>query len=196
MKSVRAQFGNPTGAIGALVGVLMALKNGERSAWVLSQLGLEAHDRVLEIGFGPGVDIARASRRSAFVAGADMSEVMLRQASRRNAAAIRDGRVELRRAAMPALPFEDRAFDKAFSINSFQFWPEKIRSILDLRRVVRPGGLVAIAVQPRNKGATDATSNEAGEEIAQAMRSAGFASVKLLLKPMMPVATACAIATV
>jgi ubiquinone/menaquinone biosynthesis C-methylase UbiE len=173
----------------------MAVKNGERSAWVLSQLRLQSSDRVLEIGFGPGVDVARAAARAAFVAGADRSDVMLRQAARRNAAAIREGRVDLRHAAMPALPFEDEAFDKVYSINSFQFWPEKIRSLVAIRRVVRPGGLVAIAVQPRNQGATDATAKETGEEIVRAMRSVGLRDVTLLLKPMSPVATACAIAT-
>jgi ubiquinone/menaquinone biosynthesis C-methylase UbiE len=196
MKPVRAQFGNPTGALGAFVGWLMAVKNRERSAWVLSQLRLQSSDRVLEIGFGPGVDVARAAARSAFVAGADMSDVMLRQAVRRNAAAIREGRVDLRRAAMPALPFDDGTFDKVYSINSFQFWPEKTRSLVDVRRVVRPGGLVVIAVQPRSKGATDGTSKEAGKDIVRAMRLAGLRDVTLLLKPMSPVATACAIATV
>jgi ubiquinone/menaquinone biosynthesis C-methylase UbiE len=174
----------------------MALKNRERSSWVLSQLRLQPSDRVLEIGFGPGVDVARAAARSAFVAGADMSDAMLRQAVRRNAAAIREGRVDLRRAAMPSLPFDDASFNKVFSINSFQFWPEKIRSLVAIRRVVRPGGLVAIAVQPRNQGATDATSKETGEEIVCAMKSAGMRDVSLLLKPMAPVATACALATV
>jgi len=159
-------------------------------------LRLQTSDQVLEIGFGPGVDVARAAARSGFVAGADMSEVMLRQAVRRNAAAIREGRVDLRRAAMPSLPFDDASFDKVFSINSFQFWPEKIAALVDIQRVARPGGLVAIAVQPRNKDATDATSKETGEEIVRAMRSVGLRDVTLLLKPMSPVATACAIATV
>ena len=194
MSSVRAQFGCPTGWLGSVVGVLMAIKNGERSAWVVSQLHLESHDRVLEIGFGPGVAVARAAADAAFVAGIDASEVMLRQASRRNAAAIAAGRVELARATMPSLPFADASFDKVFSINSYQFWPEKVRALLQVRRVVRPGGLVVVAVQPRNKGATDATSQETGEHIVQTMRAAGFGEISVLLRPMAPVATACAIA--
>ena len=196
MTSLRAQFGNPTGVLGSLVGMLMAIKNGQRSAWVLAQVEMQADDRVLEIGFGPGVDIARAAARSAFVAGVDMSDVMLRQASRRNADAIRRGRIDLRRATMPALPFIDASFDRAYWINSFQFWPEKIRSLVEIRRVMRSGGRVVIAVQPRNAGATDATSRQTGAEIVRTMQSAGLRDVRLLLKPMAPVATACAVATV
>jgi hypothetical protein len=57
------QFGNPTGWLGSLVGDAMAIKSCERSQWVLSPLDLQTDDRVLEIGFGPGVDIQRVSRR-------------------------------------------------------------------------------------------------------------------------------------
>lgn len=195
MSGIRSQFGNPTGWLGSLVGVMMAVKNGERSAWVLSQLHLESSDRVLEIGFGPGVDVARAAARSSFVAGIDISPVMVRQASRRNARAIHRGRVDLRLGAMPTLPFDEAAFDKIYSINSFQFWPDRIGSLCAVRRVLRVGGRLAVAVQPRNKGATDTTSMQTGEEIVRTMRAAGFRDVELLVKKMAPVATACAIAT-
>jgi ubiquinone/menaquinone biosynthesis C-methylase UbiE len=48
-------------------------------------------ERVLEIGFGPGLAIAEMSRRvgdSGHVSGIDHSAVMLQQASKRNAAAV------------------------------------------------------------------------------------------------------------
>ncbi|MEZ4653284.1 MAG: hypothetical protein R3E12_06705 [Candidatus Eisenbacteria bacterium] len=41
------------------MGHLMAVKNRGRSRMVLEQLDLEPGDRVLEIGFGPGVDLGR-----------------------------------------------------------------------------------------------------------------------------------------
>lgn len=196
MNKMRAQFVCPTGWVGGVVGMLMAIKNRQRSEWVLSQLGVKPGDRVLEIGFGPGVDVARTAASGATVAGIDPSDVMVRQASRRNADAIRSGCVDLRRGAMPNLPFLDAAFDKAYAINSYQFWPDRTRALTELRRVMRPGGLVLIAVQPRNKGATDTTAKETGEQMVRALREVGFGTVRLLLQPMSPVATACAIATV
>src|SRR5262249_59556402 len=158
----------------------------ERSEWVLSQLGVAPGDRVLEIGFGPGMDIARVATSGASVAGIDHSDVMLRQACRRNADAIRAGRVDLRRGAMPDLPFAGASFDKAYSINSYQFWPHKMRALVELRRVIRPGGRVVLAVQPRNKGATDATSRETGEQLVQALREAGGGGGQLAGKPRLP----------
>jgi ubiquinone/menaquinone biosynthesis C-methylase UbiE len=169
----------------------MALKNRERSEWVLSRLALDEHDRVLEIGFGPGASVRRASTVARHVSGIDPSDVMLRQARARNRAAVAEGRVDLRFGAMPKLPFENASFDKAFSINSFQFWPDGVAGLMELRRVMRPGGLVAIAVQPRNAGATDATARETGDRIAAALAAAGFSGVQIAYKKMKPVSTAC-----
>lgn len=189
--NIRQQFGNPTGWMGAAIGYLMAAKNRERSEWVLSQLAIAPHDRVLEIGFGSGADVTRAAARAAFVAGIDRSGVMLRQATRRNRRTIASGRVNLRLGLVPPLPFADRAFDKAFSINSFQFWKDEGVALGELKRVMRPGGTVALAVQPRNKGATEATAREVGRQMAAALTASGFADVAIAFHAMRPVSTAC-----
>jgi ubiquinone/menaquinone biosynthesis C-methylase UbiE len=65
--------------------------NRQRNLWVVSLLDVQPTDRVLEIGFGPGLAIAELARRATrgHIYGIDHSEVMVRQASKRNAAAIR-----------------------------------------------------------------------------------------------------------
>src|SRR5262245_21173500 len=188
----RSQFCLPTGFLGWIVGHLMAFKNRERSEWVLSRLELTERDRVLEIGFGPGASVRRAAGLAGHVAGIDPSDVMLRQARARNRRAIAAGRVDLMFVAMPTLPFEDGCFDKAFSINSFQFWPDTAAGLLELKRVMKPGGFVAIAVQPRNAGATEATARETGARIAAALTATGFSNVQVSYKAMTSVSTACA----
>jgi ubiquinone/menaquinone biosynthesis C-methylase UbiE len=54
-------------------------------------------DRVLEIGFGPGIAVRELARRATHgkVLGIDRSAVMRAQAARRYTAAIRAGRVSL-----------------------------------------------------------------------------------------------------
>ena len=189
----RAQFGNPTGWLGSLVGHLMAATNKDRSQWVLSLLDLQPQDRVLEVGFGSGMDILRVSRivKDGLVAGIDHSEVMLRQAARRNAAALRSGRVELRQSAMPQVPYPDGSFDKAFSINAVQFWPDVVEGLRELRRVLRPGGLVATALQPRHRGASKADADRAGRELRLALDAAGFEEVRVEIFPSRPAPTVC-----
>jgi ubiquinone/menaquinone biosynthesis C-methylase UbiE len=184
------QFAKPTGVFGALVGHAMAFKNRERSEWVASLLDLKPGERVLEIGFGPGTDIARASRAAAFVAGADHSEAMLQQASRRNHDAIREGRVELKLGAAAQLPYPDSQFDCVFAINSAQFWKDLPKPLAEIVRVLKPGGRILLAVQPRNKGATEETARQVGFGVSKALTAAGFEDVYCEFREMRPVSTA------
>jgi len=187
------QFSKPTGTLGVMVGYALAFKNRERSEWVASLLDLKPHERVLEIGFGPGTDIARASLAAAFVAGVDHSETMVRQASGRNREAIRDRRVDLRLGSASQLPFPDAQFDCVFAINSAQFWKDLPKPLAEIARVLKPGGRVLLAVQPRNKGATEETARQVGFGLSKALTAAGFEDVYCEFRPMRPVPTAAAL---
>ena len=97
IKKFNSQFAHPEGWVGRFVGMILALKNRERNAWTISMLDIQPDDQVLEIGFGPGQAIQEVAKLTpnGFVAGIDLSETMVAQASKRNAAAIRSGRVLL-----------------------------------------------------------------------------------------------------
>jgi len=75
----------------------MARSTGQRNAWTASLLDIQRDDRILEVSFGPGVLIQALAAKATegFVAGVDLSPIMLQQAVRRNAEAIREGRVQL-----------------------------------------------------------------------------------------------------
>jgi ubiquinone/menaquinone biosynthesis C-methylase UbiE len=188
---LRKQFSKPEGPMGWVVGHIMALKNRERSEFVFSVLDLKAEDRVLEIGFGPGADLARASSAAAFVAGVDHSDVMVRQASRRNAAAIREGRVKVHLGSAGKLPFQDAEFDKVFAINAAQFWKDSVGTLREVGRVLKAGGSVALAIQPRQKGATEEHAYQAGRAFSDAMKKAGFSDIYSESRQMKPVSTVC-----
>jgi ubiquinone/menaquinone biosynthesis C-methylase UbiE len=121
----------------------------------LRLLDTKPDDHVLEIGFGPGLairDVAKVATRG-FVAGIDPSEVMLRQADRRNHKYIRERRVELKLASMSAIPYGNCRFDKVFGTNSIQFSRALRSDLNEVRRVLRAGGQAAFSVQPFGKGA-------------------------------------------
>src|SRR5271155_3379272 len=115
-RRIVSQFMRPRGLAGRLAGWEMALRpsNRKRNAWAVSLMDVQASDRVLEIGFGPGIAVREIARRATrgHVVGIDRSEVMRAQAARRNAAAIRTGRASLTVASVDDLPTFDRPFDK------------------------------------------------------------------------------------
>ena len=191
-----SQFAKPSGMIGALVGHLMALRNKERSWWVLPMLEIHQNDCILEVGFGSGIDIRRVSEIAVdgFVAGVDHSPVMVEQARRRNRAAIESDRVELHLGDASQLPYPDDFFNKVFSINVAQFWNDPVTVMREVRRVLRPGGLVAVAVQPRPKGAKEGIARETGRSLVENLRAAGFREVRLEARRMKPVSAVCALA--
>jgi SAM-dependent methyltransferase len=177
--AVHAQFGRPTGLRGRAAGLLMAHRpsNRRRNSWPVSVLDVRRDDRVLEIGVGPGLAIRELSRIAAegYVCGIDHSELMLRWARRRNADGLRRGVVDLRLGSVDELPEFDAPFDKLLAVNTMLFWSEPVARLAELRRLLRPGGLIAVAHQPRGPGATDEASAVKGREIAAALDRAGSA---------------------
>ena len=194
---VIGQAHHPRGAAGCVTGWEMAHRpsNRQRSGWVVSLLDVQPADRVLEIGFGPGLTVAELARAGAgHVYGIDHSGVMLRQASRRNAAAIRAGRVTLIRASADQIPRAlDGSFDAILAINSLAFWPAPAERLAELRRRLAPGGRMAIASQPRCPGATADTSRSAAHEIEDLLRAAGFTHLSTQTLPLSP-PVACVLA--
>jgi ubiquinone/menaquinone biosynthesis C-methylase UbiE len=189
--SWRNQFAKPSGTMGWIAGHLMAMKNGHRSTWVFSLLDLKPTDRVLEIGFGSGTDIARASRAAAFVAGVDHSEVMVRMACSRNAQAINEKRVELKLGSAAQLPYPENHFDRVYAINAAQFWKDSVKTLMEVSRVLKPGGWVVLAVQPRSKNATEETTRQAGIGLSKSLAAAGFEDVHTEMQHTPPVPTVC-----
>jgi SAM-dependent methyltransferase len=126
------------------------------------------------------------------VVGIDHSGVMLRQASRRNAAAIRAGRVALFESPVEQLP--DGPFDAVLAVNSLGFWPAAADRLAELRERLAPGGRIAIASQPRCPGATATTSRRAAGEVESLLRNAGYVGMRTEILPLDP-PVICVLAT-
>jgi ubiquinone/menaquinone biosynthesis C-methylase UbiE len=184
------QFKRPTGSLGVVVGHLMALKNGRRSKWALELLKARPGERIIEVGFGPGVDAARvlaAVGPAGSYAGADASEVMVRQATARNRAAVAAARAEFARGAIEGgLPWKAGEFDAAYSINCAQFWPELGAGLREVERLLRHGGRAVVAVQPMHRGATEADSDRWAERFVEAVAESGLRILRVERGPTRP----------
>jgi len=107
---------------------------------------VEPGDRVLDGACGTGDLAVIASKAGATVTGLDFSEAMLERARRKAPG------LEWIRGDLLALPFDDDSFDAAtvgFGVRNVADLPG---AIAELRRVLRPGGRVAILEITRPRG--------------------------------------------
>jgi len=199
-RKIVAQFRRPSGLLGRLAGWIMARRgsNVQRNLETVRLLQIEAGDRVLEVGFGPGVAIAAAAQLvgDGCVFGIDHSAAMVAMAGRRNAGAIASGRVVLRQGEVAELEDEGLEFDKVYAVNVFHFWPDAVAVLRRLRSCMATGARIAITHQPRHKGATNADAELGAEKIAEALRDAGFTHVTIEMIRMHRLDAACVLGRV
>ncbi len=140
------QHGHPTGLVGRMLGEQMVRQHVPETTWTISLLDLKPEDKVLEIGFGAGraIELVAAHVTRGHIAGIDLSQEMVRSASRRNARAIKAGLVTLRQGDVTTLPFADGQFDKVFSIQTLYFWPDLPLALAEIFRVLKPAGTLVI----------------------------------------------------
>jgi len=106
--------------------------------------GTQPGERVLDVGCGTG-HLARAVAERSMpgeVRAIDLAAVYVDHARRHN----RDPRVTFDVADACAMPFADHSFDRVLSLLVLHFVPQAAQAIAEMRRVTRPGGIVAAAV--------------------------------------------------
>jgi ubiquinone/menaquinone biosynthesis C-methylase UbiE len=167
-------FGRPKGVMGRLGGVIMARLNRDAAAQVIDLLDVQPDDRILEVGFGPGVAVQLLLHRmpTVWVAGVDQSQEMVEQAAARNADALRARRADLRYGSVDRLPFADETFDKVLAVNSMQVWPDARGGLLEIWRVLKKGGTVALGFT--------VNSGQPKQGVAELLSGVGFVHERIV----------------
>ncbi|WP_436941917.1 class I SAM-dependent methyltransferase [Streptomyces sp. SudanB66_2053] len=117
--------------------------DGPAYAAAVAELGLREGGRVLDAGCGTGRALPAlrgAVGRSGVVLGADLTPAMLREAAR--AGRDRDGALLLTDVAR--LPLRSSSLDAVFAAGLIAHLPEPGENLREIRRVVRPGGTLAL----------------------------------------------------
>jgi ubiquinone/menaquinone biosynthesis C-methylase UbiE len=107
--------------------------------------GIGAGTRLLDIGCGAGGALIVAREAGAEVAGLDASAAMVDEASQQ----LPGARIEV--GEMEELPFADASFDAVTAFNALQFAADPINVLSEARRVLGPGGVVAVLVWGRRE---------------------------------------------
>jgi len=108
----------------------------------VKQLGLEANDRVLEVGIGTGLNLPLYPP---FVrlTGIDLSQEMLDKAVER-VQTLTMPNVTLKVMDATSMDFGSDEFDKALATYTISAVPDPVAVLREMRRVVRPDGVIVI----------------------------------------------------
>lgn len=106
--------------------------------------GLAAGEKLLDVGCGTGsLTFELAARGEPIeIRAIDYAPAFVEAARQRN----NDPRVTIEQADATALPFGDRTFDRVMAMLVLHFVPDAPLAIREMRRVARPGGVVAAVV--------------------------------------------------
>jgi ubiquinone/menaquinone biosynthesis C-methylase UbiE len=106
--------------------------------------GFSSGEKILDVGCGTGSLTFALAKVADLreITGIDFSPVFVEAATKRNT----DPCINILQADACALPFKDGSFDRALALLVLHFVPEAGKAVAEMRRVVRPGGVVAAVV--------------------------------------------------
>ncbi len=138
---------------------------------------------VADFGFGGGVGIRRLLERvgsTGHVHGVEIADTMLDVARRRFAGEVEDGRLQLHRGDLTALPLDAASLDAAITTNTIYFIEDLPGAFAEVARVIRPGGRFVVGIgDPEEMRKYPFTAHgfrlRPVDEVAALLRAAGFA---------------------
>ncbi len=175
----------PSGAVGRLVAWTMPLMFRSVYAEIAKLLDLRPDDDVLDVACGSGVFLHRYAAHVRRIAGLDHSDVQVRMARRQLRDRIRAGSAEIVQGDSAALPWADGTFS-AVTCNCIGCFAEPLRSVQEMRRVLRPGGRLVLSIDFQPDAETARRSEQrwglpawTDDELRGLMDRAGFPQVSV-----------------
>jgi SAM-dependent methyltransferase len=150
-RSLRArlsgQAARPHGRLGTFLAHIWVRETAAVNDAAMALLEVRSGEVVLEVGFGPGESIRKLVDAGAEVIGIEVSQEMVRLAGRRNSNGLATGSVRLFAGDGQRLALDDGSVDAVLAVHNIYFWPDQPGMLAEIRRVLRPGGRVVIAMR-------------------------------------------------
>ena len=143
---MESRYSNPQGEEG--VRTLEEMNDHHRplTEWALSFLPDVTVDSILDVGCGGGMMISILAEKypKSMIVGMDISETSVKYAREYNRGLVDSKRCRIEKASVSEIPCEDGSFDLAVSCESYFFWPDLVRDMEEVSRVISLGGYIAI----------------------------------------------------
>lgn len=187
-RRISRQASRPQGLPGRLLARLWITETAAVNDHAFDLLAPVPGQRVLEIGFGPGRALSRIAAAGAEAVGVEVSDAMLTVATRRNAASIAAGHMQLHHSDGITLPVPDSSVDAVLAVHTVYFWPDPRATLADAQRVLRPGGRIVLALRTADHPLPRRLDRAVYRvpTTAQAvdwLRDAGFVSIEVHRRP-------------
>ena len=191
------QCQKPSGWLGRFMVWNMNSRHSKVTDWGLSHIAIKPADTILDVGCGGGRTITKLATVASQgkVYGVDYSDVSVAVARKLNGRSIEEGRVEICEGSVSELPFEDATFELVTAVESHFWWPDLPLGMREIRRVLKPGGTVAIIAEVY-KGAATRTAKLLEQYAARTglkllsvdehrdlLDGAGYADVQIIEEP-------------
>ena len=140
------RYRNPQGEEGVQTLKEMNEHHRPLTEWALSLLPDVAVDSILDVGCGGGMMISLLAEKypKAMIVGMDHSETSVRYAREYNKGLIDSKRCIIEKASVSEIPCDDCTFDLVVSCESYFFWPDLVKDMEEVCRVISFGGRLAI----------------------------------------------------
>ena len=183
-RMISSQFKKPTGLLGIFTSNLMSKGNMHNYDVLLGDLCIQPGNKVLEIGYGPGIGINLIAEKcnSCTVHGIDFSNLMYKRASERNRRYIDAGKVNLFFDDFLNLRIDTTDYDRIFCINVVYFWDDLQTPFEKIRSLLKKDGVFCLYMAHKDflakkNSADDIFNKYSIEQITDALKLAGFCEV-------------------
>ncbi len=151
-----------------------------------SHLTLRNHTHILDVGCGGGANIAKMLKdvSGSVVDGLDYSAESVAFSKKTNADYL-GKRCTIHQGDVSSLPYSDHSLDYVTAFETIYFWPVPDAAFKEIKRVLKPGGILFICCEsadPSNTTWTDRIEGMTvyrGEDLKKRLLKIGYLKVEL-----------------
>ncbi|UIN49038.1 methyltransferase domain-containing protein [Bacillus safensis] len=143
------QMREPKGLFSKWVARYMEKNHHNINEWTIQLLNIQENDRILEIGTGRGITLSKVAEKldRGKVYGVDASRHMIKYAKRKHKKLAEQDKAVITLGKAEQLPFEDRSFNKLFTVQTIYYLKDIQQVMKEVYRVLQVDGEVFLSFQ-------------------------------------------------